>query len=386
MLNPPAGGQVVELALNLASCNLHPDTMTELQRRLKTLLQAADVWLDPDNGYLKKAIDKTVDECYFSAADVQFALKALRRSLSEKALAKWAKRSSLTDGNDARSQNILCLHAGNIPLVGFQDALAVLLSGARYTGKISRKDPYLLPSFLNEVKKTKIWGAVNVQWSHRLDDFEDMHNDAVLFAGSGQSVPGVREALNRLNLIQHNTHFLIRTAHFSLAYLNDPISENIENLTEAILRYGGQGCRSVAVVVSPASLDSIKGKLSKSAQAFLEDNPQYKQPPPSLRQQYAYNEAVGRSQIWLHDFLLQEGGLNDMQDFTCCWIEGDEQKAAMLANQYGGQLQSVYVVNQESALSEYEREIELLSDAQQPPIYWKPDGINTLKWLARRSA
>jgi hypothetical protein len=360
--------------------------MADLQNRLKTLTNAIQSWLTPDNLYLQKAINKTVDEGYFSASDVQFALEVLKRSLSEKALAKWIKQSGLTDKNDARGQNILCLHAGNIPLVGLQDVLAVLLSGARYTGKISRKDPYLLPSFLNEVKKTKIWGAVNVQWSHRLDDFEGMHNDAVLFAGSRQSVPGVKEALNKFNLVQHKTRFLIRTAHFSLAYVDKPSPENIANLTEAILRYGGRGCRSAAVVVSPSSLESLKEKLGESARAFLEDNPQHKQPPPSLQQQFAYNEAVGRSQIELHDFLLQEGGLKDIQDFVCCWIQGDKQKAAMLANQCGDQLQSVYVGDQQTAIPGYEGEIELLSNAQQPPIYWKPDGVDTLKWLVKSTA
>src|SRR5690625_2588574 len=112
--------------------------MTELQDRLKILSDAIKRWLDPDNLYLQKAINKTVGESYFSSSDVQFALYILEKSLSEGTIEEWIKRSELTNENDARGQNVLCLHAGNIPLVGFQDALAVLLSGARYIGKISR--------------------------------------------------------------------------------------------------------------------------------------------------------------------------------------------------------------------------------------------------------
>src|SRR5699024_4582356 len=145
--------------------------------------QAIDNWLRPDNLYLKKAIDKTVSEGYFSFPDVKHAILALKDSLSEQALHRWAEQSGLTDSEeDASGKNVLCLHAGNLPLVGFQDALAVLLSGARYSGKISRKAPYLLPVFLNEVKKTSGWNDMDVQWAHRLDDFEDMQNDMILFA------------------------------------------------------------------------------------------------------------------------------------------------------------------------------------------------------------
>lgn len=358
--------------------------MINLQKRIETLLEVADRWLSNDNEYLMEAAGRTVEEEFFAAHDVKFALRTIRKSINRTALEEWVKRAGLSDENDAGGQNVLCLHAGNLPLVGFQDAFSTLLSGARYTGKISRKDPYLLPTFLNEVKKTAVWTDMDVQWSHRLDDFEDMQNDSIIFAGSESSVPGVKEAIQDLNLSTEQTHYLIRTAHFSMAYLDRPDKRTMKDLVEGIFRYAGKGCRSVAMVVSPFSLDSIKCELTDYIESFWLENPQHEKPSPKLKQQFAYNKAIDRPQAWLDDFLLQEGGLEFDQDYVCYWVPGDESTVAELAEKYGDRLQSVYITHPDIEIRGLEKQVEFLSDAQQPPINWKPDGMDTLEWLVEK--
>lgn len=355
--------------------------MEKFKKRIETLLEVSDNWLTDENEYLTRAITDTVEEGYFSFPDVKYALNTLKNNLNRTALEEWVSRSNLSDESNAQGKNVLCLHAGNLPLVGFQDALAVLLSGAKYTGKISRKDPYLLPTFLNEVKKTEVWSSIDVQWSHRLDDLEDMQNDAILFAGSEESVPGVMEAIEKYNLKKQDTRFLIRTAHFSVAYLDSKEKRNMEDLVEAIFRYGGKGCRSVAVVVSPFLLEDIKCELTDYIEVFWLDNPQHEKPKPKLKQRFAYNKAIERPQAWLDDFLLQEGGLELDQDFICYWVQGDEQKVSELADEFGDQLQSIYITHPDIKIHDCENKIEYLSDAQSPPIFWKPDGVDVLEWL-----
>jgi hypothetical protein len=355
--------------------------MSTIQKRIDTILKAMESWLESDNDYLHDAIERTIREGYFSFEDVNFALDAIRESMNKKALHEWAERAGISDENDASGRNVLCLHAGNLPLVGFQDALATLLSGARYAGKISKKDPYLLPTFLNEIKKTAVWSDMDVQWTHRLSDFEDMQNDAIIFAGSESSVPGVKNAIQKWNLAKNETRYLIRTAHFSMAYLYEKDPERMQKLTESILRYGGKGCRSVAVVVSPFDLDEVKQALSDHARSFWLENPQQEAPAPKLKQQYAYNEGIERNQLWLKYFLIQEGGLELDQDFVCYWWQGDESTLAELADNYSDQLQSVFVTDEDAAIPGWEERTELLAEAQQPAIDWKPDGIDTLEWL-----
>ncbi|PAU95724.1 hypothetical protein CK503_01295 [Aliifodinibius salipaludis] len=355
--------------------------MTDTQQRIDTLIKATENWLSDDNLYLKDAIDRTVREGYFSFEDINYAIEAIKKSISILAIEEWVEQAGLNDKHDASDQNVLCLHAGNLPLVGFQDALATLLSGARYTGKISRKDPYLLPTFLNEVKKTDLWSDRDVQWTHRLDDFEGMPHDAIIFAGSESSVSGVKNSIQKLDLAKPDARFLIRTAHFSMAYLDRKDEEALQALTEAIFRYGGKGCRSAAIIVSPFSLAELKAELTNHAKSFWLENPQHEYPSPKIKQQFAYNEAVERSQLWLEYFLLQEGGLELDQDFVCYWIEGDESKLKELATTYRDQLQSIYVTDSEIDLADRDLEVEHLSNAQQPAIDWKPDGVDTVEWL-----
>lgn len=357
--------------------------MADIQKRIETLLEACENWLHPDNHYLMDAVDRTVQEGYFGFEDVIFAIRAIKTSIDKGAIQAWAGEAGLTGGDGAQKSNVLCLHAGNLPLVGFQDAFSTLLSGARYTGKISRKDPYLLPTFLNEVKKTGIWTDVNVQWSHRLDDFEDMQNDAIIFAGSESSVPGVRQAIGKWNLAKEDCRYLIRTAHFSMAYLDRNDERTMEELVEAIFRYGGKGCRSAAIVVSPFSLDEIKSKFLDSVKSFWLENPQHSQPSPKLKQQYAYNKAIERPQLWLKYFLLQEGGLEFDQDFICYWVQGDRSAVAELAGKYEKELQSIYISRPGVEIQGFENQTELLSEAQKPSISWKPDGVDTLAWLIK---
>jgi hypothetical protein len=355
--------------------------MTDTKQRIDTLIKAAENWLSDDNLYLKDAINRTVREGYFSFMDVNDAIDAIKESISKSTVEEWAKHAGLNDEQDASDQNVLCLHAGNLPLVGFQDAFATLLSGARYTGKISRKDPYLLPTFLNEVKKTNLWSDRGVQWTHRLDDFEGMPHDAIIFAGSESSVSGVKNSIQKLDLAKHDARFLIRTAHFSMAYLDRKDEQTLKALTDAIFRYGGKGCRSVAIVVSSFSLAELKAELTKHAKSFWLENPQHEYPPPKLKQQFAYNEAVERQQLWLQYFLLQEGGLELDQDFVCYLIQGDESKLKELATTYRDQLQSIYITDSNINLPDLDLEVENLSNAQQPAIDWKPDGVDTVEWL-----
>jgi hypothetical protein len=357
--------------------------MTNTQKRIETLLEATENWLQKDNHYLMDAIDKTVREGYFSFEDVKYAIRAIKKSINKTALEEWTERAEMNDKKSAEGQNVLCLHAGHIPLVGFQDAFSTLLSGARYTGKISRKDPYLLPTFLNEVKQTALWSDRDVQWSHRLNDFEDMQNDAIIFAGSESSVPGVKDAIQKWNLAKDNARYLIRTAHFSIAYLDRKDERTMQDLAEGIFRYGGKGCRSVAIVVSSFSLDDIKCELTDYIESFWLDNPQHELPPPKLKQQFAYNKAVERPQAWLDYFLLQEGGLELDQDFVCHWVKGDGVTVSELANEYQDELQSIYITHPDIEIPGWKERTEYLSDAQQPPISWKPDGVDTLEWLAK---
>ncbi len=69
------------------------------------------------------------------------------------------------------------------------------------------------------------------------------------------------------------------------------------------------------------------------------------------------------------------------QNFVCNWVQGDESAVAELAKKYNDELQSIYIAHPEIEIAGFEDRTELLSAAQEPPISWRPDGIDTLQWL-----
>lgn len=346
-----------------------------LNEHISKIHKAVEEWLSQENQVLWKAIHQTVDDGLFSQHDIEFQLSVLRENFSNGDIQEWVHQSELSDRKNAKGQKVLCLHAGNLPLVGFQTALGTILSGADYHGKLSRKDPYLLSSFFKEVKKAGL--DQQIHYSTDLEEFTNLKADKVIFAGSEESVSEVKGKTLELKAAKENAEYIIRTAKFSIAYLEDWNEETKKELIEAMLRYGGKGCRSVAVVVANFGLKKVKEELKKAIREFWELNPQHQRPAPDLQYQYAYNAAVQRSQLWLEDFLIQESEELPDTDFTVNWVEGGEEKVRELKTQFGKKVQSVYTFGKEIAGIETEK----LAKAQRPNLWWKPDGVDVVKSL-----
>lgn len=344
--------------------------------RIERVQRSVDEWLRPDNYRLKEAIDKTVNEGHFSFQDIKYQVQTLKKRLKKEEFIHWAEQAGLKSSGNQKT--VMCLHAGNLPLVGVQDILAVALSGHRYLGKISRKDPYLTQTLLQTFKNE---GLIDGVWSVDLDDLEGNHADAVMFSGSTSSAEPVISRLDELGIATADTPRLLRTAHFSIAYIEDNQPDTMHNLANSVLRYGGKGCRSVAMVVAPFSLRSSKCSFTDYVESFWLKQPQHQKAPPTLYHRYAYNKAAGYEQAWLDNFLIEETEMEPLDPFILHWIKGDQQKASELANRYKSTLQSVYVTDPSVEIPNLPVLPELLSDAQQPPVWWKPDGVDPLKWL-----
>jgi hypothetical protein len=353
-----------------------------MNKRIEQIQRAVNDWLQPDNFELKKAIDRTVNEGLFSFADIKHQILTLKNNLDTDVLKSWSDRNNIDPGL-MKGIKILCLHAGNLPLAGFQDVLAAAITGVQYFGKISRKDPYLLPTFIHSLKSKDLLN--NSTWTVHLQELEEIQADAVLFSGSVQSVQSVRKAIDEYKLAHDDAEYLIRTAHFSVAYIDRKDANTMHNLTEAVFRYGGRGCRSVAAVISPYSLDSIKCEFTDYIESFWLNNPQHHKPKPKLYYRYAYNKAVGHPQSWLEDFLLESTEMKPDEEFVLHWIEGDQGKLIQYINKYQSGLQAVYTPENHTISGSIPFQTESLQRAQSPAIDWKPDGIDTIGWLMEKA-
>ena len=339
------------------------------------ILEATRKWLAPEKSYLQEAIDKTISEGLFSEQDIAHQLAVVQGNIKNGDIQEWIKRAGLSDQQNAKGKNVLCLHAGNLPLVGFQTTLGVILSGADYYGKISRKDPYLLLSFLEEIQRSA--PEQKISYSTDLDSYEDLRADKIIFAGSEESVSDVKAEIKRLKAAKRGAESIIRTAKFSMAYLSEWNTEIKTELAEAMLRYGGKGCRSVAVVVAPFGLNEVREELKQAITSYWKRNPQHQEPTPDLKYQYAYNEGIQRNQLWMDDFLIQNSEELPETDFTVNWIKGNKDKIRDLRVSFGQKVQSVYTC--EEVIEGIDT--EPLGMAQSPPLYWKPDGVDVIKNL-----
>ena len=357
--------------------------MSELQNHIEQISRAIDEWLSPDNGELKHAIEKTIHDNRFGIEDIRHQIRTLKNSVTEKSLRQWAERSSLEPGSLV-NKNILCLHAGNIPLVGFQDLMSVMMTCGNYYGKISNKDPYLLPSLLNVLKRH--FPDRKIRWDTKLQNLSAFKSDAVLFAGSEKTAGIIKEKLKNLGIIDGNTPLLMRTAHFSIAYLPNKNPESMQDLTEAVFRYGGAGCRSVGLVVSPFDLAGIQCEFTDYIESFWLKNPQHSKPPEKLKVRFAYNKAMERDQAWLGDFLIEENMEKPSEKFILYWVQGDEETLKKAVRNFRAGLQSVYSTAEFIGEVMMDLRIEPLSSAQSPPLWWRPDQTDSIIWLQEKVA
>lgn len=259
---------------------------------------------------------------------------------------------------------ILCLHAGNLPLVGWHDVVSVHRAGMAYVGKLSRKDPHLGEWIREWMPEARI--------STELDDFTDLRADAVLFSGSEDSVPAVLARLKEIGAVHEQTRYLIRTAHTSLAWVDSLDADTMKDLAEGIARYDGQGCRSVRYIYSPFSFEQAQGALSVAAGAFA-DRPLF----PRNVYRKAYLNSIGKASVNVGRLLVSDVDPLWDDDDAVVWVHADIHEMLAHAQRLGTGLQQLYFTTERMQGGRWEP----LSQAQKPGIDWQPDGVDVVSWL-----
>ncbi len=181
---------------------------------------------------------------WFTEANVRLAIGAIATMLDETKLQKWLSLYAFPHENNNPKMVGLVL-AGNIPLVGFHDFLAVLISGNSAIIKTSSDDKVILPFLV------KILCTIEPAFSNRIVFTENRLNDceAVIATGSGNTARYFEYYFGK---IPH----IIRKNRNSVAVLNGKESkEQLQHLGEDIFTYFGLGCRNVSKLFIPEGYD-----------------------------------------------------------------------------------------------------------------------------------
>lgn len=179
---------------------------------------------------------------WFTKENICFALKQWSELLKEKSLVQWL---SNYPNSNSQPKTIALIMAGNIPLVGFHDFLACIVTGHNIIIKQSSNDRHLLPFILSYLIHEESLIKSKIKFvDNKIEKF-----DAVIATGSNNTA-------RYFNAYFKNKPSIIRNNRNSIAILNGNESENdLKNLSNDIFRYYGLGCRSVSKIYVPKNYD-----------------------------------------------------------------------------------------------------------------------------------
>jgi len=181
---------------------------------------------------------------WFTPHNVKTAFKALKNNyLNTTKLNEFCNQYGIPEVNES-PKTIGLVMAGNIPLVGFQDLLYILLSGNKVQVKLSSKDEFLSQFVINQILDIEPLFKNFISVQERLKDF-----DAIIATGSNNTSRYFEYYFSKYpNILRRNRN--------SIAILNGKESnEELTNLSKDVFNYYGLGCRNVSKVLVPESYD-----------------------------------------------------------------------------------------------------------------------------------
>lgn len=179
---------------------------------------------------------------WFTQEQVRFAIGSWADALIADNLNQWLSNYQTPTPNPKTIGLIL---AGNIPMVGFHDLMAVLVSGHQAAIKTSSNDQKLLPFLVGYLQAIYPELSSRVQFSeNKLENF-----DAVIATGSNNTA-------RYFEYYFRDKPAIIRKNRNSVAVLSgQETPAELQALGEDIFRYFGLGCRNVSKLFVPKGYD-----------------------------------------------------------------------------------------------------------------------------------
>ena len=235
-----------------------------LQERIELMAGLGD-YLKSNNPEWQDATQKAYQQNgWFTPEFIQHAaLQIADNFLSKDKLNAWAKHYHIDD--NIVPQNVGIIMAGNIPMVGFQDLLAVFISGHYQTVKLSSKDDVLIKHIVRYLYAQHIEIQNCISFAEMLKGC-----DAYIATGSNNSARAFEEYFGKYpNIIRRN-----RT---SVAVLTgNETTEELEKLSDDIHLYFGLGCRNVTKIYVPENYDFVQLLAAFKRYVYFADHHKYK--------------------------------------------------------------------------------------------------------------
>ncbi|MGB2363716.1 MAG: acyl-CoA reductase [Flavobacteriales bacterium] len=291
---------------------------------------------------------------WFTSSNIRSSISAICNNLSSAKLSSWL--SSYSIPIEAK-KNVSIIMAGNIPLVGFNDFLCVLMSGHRAIIKLSSKDNRLFLPIIEELIKIEPRFKDDIKLVEKVENF-----DAVIATGSNES-------FKHFEYYFKDYPTLLRKSRTSVAILTGEESlDERKALANDIFLYYGLGCRNVTKLYVPKNYD-----LNLLFEVFFEYQ------DVVLNNKYANNYDYYRAIYMMGKHNILENGFLILKEDKAL-----HSPVAVLNYEYYDEKESLAL-----QLDELKEDIQCIvgkdyipfGKAQQPDLEDYADGVDTLRFL-----
>ena len=332
-----------------------------IEDRIKAFEKLGDFLMDfcnenPNSNHLLETIIKSSSSYngWFTSSNIRSSISAIRINLSSAKLSSWL--SSYSIPVEAK-KNVSIIMAGNIPLVGFNDFLCVLMSGHRAIIKLSSKDNRLFLPIIQKLIKIEPRFKDDIKIVEKVENF-----DAVIATGRNES-------FKHFEYYFKDYPTLLRKSRTSVAILTGEESlDERKALANDIFLYYGLGCRNITKLYVPKNYD-----LNLLFEVFFEYQ------DVILNNKYANNYDYYRAIYMMSNHNILENGFIILKEDKAL-----HSPVSVLNYEYYDEKESLAI-----QLNKLKEDIQCIvgkdyisfGKAQQPNLDDYADGVDTLRFL-----
>lgn len=236
-----------------------------LQDRINDLVRLGDYMLSNEKDWIAAKQKASLQNGWFIPEFVELAVENIAKNFLKKdQLSNWTADYDLESENQ-NPKTIGIVMAGNIPLVGFHDFLAVFINGHHALIKRSSKDEVLIKHLVSTLES---WKPQLKEWIA----FSEMLKNCDAYIATGSN-----------NTSRYFDHYfgkyphIIRRNKTSVAILQgNETNIELEKLADDIHQFFGLGCRNVTKIFVPDKYDFEPMLTSFKKYNYLGDHHKYK--------------------------------------------------------------------------------------------------------------
>jgi hypothetical protein len=351
-----------------------PVIESDYQSIVTAFAEAAAYWRDPDFEDRATSVRATL-RCRnsFTRQALEHAVATTVARITTDTLNSW-----VSGRRSEHRKTVAVLNAGNIPMVGLQDLLAVTCSGNNYRGVVSSKSPHLLPSFVGTV--TKCYPGLRAS-------FSDVHSalqnsDALIATGSDATVARIG-SIARTNGIDA-TRILLRGARFSVAVLDGrETSDELRGLAIDALLHEGHGCLNATIFFAPSGLDW--SPVLDALSLFRADFPPHSSTIDVLKHEERLLKVTGHTYEISAGTLVVEGEPEPRRPGSIVWT--NYTRLHEVDTWIADNLDLLQLIVAPSRIRVKSGPIArcVPGKSQDPPLDWKPDQRDTIEFMVGKS-